>query len=139
MVVSVTVLLLMLGSGSLPVTSAVLVIGPAVVGVTRMVATVLEALATLPRLQVTTPPNSLQLLWGVADTKFTVAGKVSVSITPVASDGPLLETLSEYVRVCPTTTGSGKAVLEMDRSATRLWLKSNAATSVVATLSPSPS
>jgi hypothetical protein len=55
-----------------------------------------------------------------ADTNVTPAGKISVTMTPVALLGPLLVTVIVYVNVLPTTTGSGASVLEIDRSAAAL-------------------
>ena len=94
MVLSVAVLFAMSESGSLAVTRAVLVIVPVVEEstVTTMVTVAVLPLAMSPKLQVTMPSASLQgPPWlGLADTKVTPAGKVSVTITPVASEGPVL-------------------------------------------------
>jgi hypothetical protein len=53
-------------------------------------------LAIVPRLQVTTPPDGgAQLPWlGVAETKVTLGGRVSVTTTPADGSGPLLVTVS---------------------------------------------
>ena len=53
---------------------------------------------------------------GVAETKVTPAGRVSVTWTPVAVDGPPLAAVSVYVRSWPATTGSGESDLVSDRS-----------------------
>src|SRR5439155_918343 len=57
---------------------------------------------------------------GVAETKVTPAGKVSVSVTPVAVLGPPLATVTTYVMVCPARTGSGESVLVTARSTAAL-------------------
>ncbi len=54
-------LLLVLESDTLPVTQAVLVFVPVVVGVTTIVMLAVAELVRLPRLQVTVPPASMQL------------------------------------------------------------------------------
>jgi hypothetical protein len=90
---SESLLLLVFGSDWLPVTLAVLVFVPALVGVTTIVTVAEAPLARLPRLQVTMLVP-LQLPWlGVADTKATPVGNVSVIVTPVAVAGPLLLTV----------------------------------------------
>ena len=82
-----------LGSDSLALTVAVLLIVPAVVGVTTMVTPTVAALATLPRLHVTVPPAWLQFPCAEdAETKVTPAGNVSLTVTPLAVDGPALLT-----------------------------------------------
>jgi hypothetical protein len=87
----------MFGSVSLPVTLAVLVMVPVAVGLTTMVmvASLPGALAArLPRLQamVLVP---LQFPWvEEAETNVTPAGKVSVTVTPVAGCGPMFLTAS---------------------------------------------
>ena len=78
------------------VTLAVLVKVPVTEGSTlTTVATVATApFNTVPNAQVTTPPASLQVPWlGVAEIKLTSAGNGSVSVTPVASEGPLFVTV----------------------------------------------
>ena len=94
-VVAVAELLPVLGSVSLPLTEAVLLRDgtAAAVGVTTIVADALAPLFRLPRLQpiVVVP---LQLPWLEAtETNVTLAGSVSVTVTPVAVNGPLLVTL----------------------------------------------
>src|SRR5438270_277811 len=83
-------LLAVFGSGSLPLTVAVFVIGPAVAGVvTLMVIVALAPEARLPTEQVTVPEALVQVPWlEVAETKVTPAGRVSVTVTPVAADVP---------------------------------------------------
>jgi hypothetical protein len=95
-VVALAVLLAVLGSLSVAVTLTLLVIVPPSVGALTTIVTVADpALAIVPRLQVTVPALWLQVPWvGVADTKPTLAGNVSVTLTPVAVLGPALLTLT---------------------------------------------
>ncbi len=80
------------GSVSAPATWAVLVIRPAAVGVTTSVTVARPPAASPPRLQTTTPVP-LQLPWlATAEARVTLAGRVSVSTTPVASASSLLVT-----------------------------------------------
>ncbi len=59
------------------------------VGVTVMVTLAFPPLATEPRLQVTVPLACEQLPWvGVAELNVTPPGRVSVTVTPVAPEGP---------------------------------------------------
>src|SRR5229473_5788785 len=85
------VLLAVFGSGSLPFTVAVLVTVPAVAGaVALMVIVALAPEARLPTEQVTVPEAKVQVPWlEVAEPKVTPLGRVSVTVTPVAGDGPL--------------------------------------------------
>jgi hypothetical protein len=90
-VVADAVLLALFGSGSLPVTVAVLVM---VVGVAGAVALIvmfaLAPLASEPTLQVTVPEALVQVPWEeLADTKVTPEGSVSVTVAPVPASGPL--------------------------------------------------
>src|SRR5947209_6544742 len=88
------VLLPGLGSGSLAVTLAVLLSVPASVGVTTIVTLALLSNARFPRLQATVPLACAQVPWvDVAETNLTPAGNVSVSVTPVAAEGPLFVTV----------------------------------------------
>src|SRR5437867_2206530 len=110
-----------LESGSLAVTTAVLVklLSSGVDdGTATTIVTVVVALAArLPRLQVTVPPDAVQVgPAGVDDTNVTPAGRVSVRVTPVAAEGPALLTWIVYVRFVPATAGDGDAVLVTDRS-----------------------
>ena len=75
----------------MPFTVAVLVIVPAVAGaVTSMVIVALAPEARLPTEQVTVPEALVQVPWlDDAETKVTPAGRVSVTVTPVAGLGPL--------------------------------------------------
>src|ERR1700730_17178691 len=84
-------LLAALGSVSLPVIVAVLVMSPAVAGAVALIVIVaLAPLARLPTLQVTVPEAFVQVPWEeVADVKPTPVGRGSVTVTPVAASGPL--------------------------------------------------
>jgi molybdopterin-binding protein len=79
-VVWVAELLAVLGSASLPVVVAVLVSGPAAVGVTTISTVALAPLASDPRSQLTVPLEGPQVPWlGVAEAKVTPSGRVSVT------------------------------------------------------------
>src|SRR5438874_292918 len=104
---SVTVLFAELGSASVPVTLAVLVRTPAAVGLTLIVTVALAPLARLPTAQVNVVVPLHEPWLAEADTKLTPAGSESVSVTPVAADGPLLRTTTAYVSTLPTASGSG--------------------------------
>jgi hypothetical protein len=85
----VAVLLLVSASITFPVTEAVLESVPAVVGVTTIITVALFPLDNMLKLQVTVLVP-LQAPWlGVAETKVTPPGKVSVIVTPAAASGPL--------------------------------------------------
>jgi hypothetical protein len=89
-VCSVSELLPGVGSVSLPVTLAVFAIVPVAVVMTTRVTVALALSVRMPRPQ-TTVLVPVQLPWlGVAETKLTPAGKMSVIVTPVALLGPLL-------------------------------------------------
>ena len=65
------------------------------VGVTTIVTVAVPPEASVPRLQVTVPDASAQVPCVVeAETKFSVAGTTSVTVTPVASFGPKFLTSS---------------------------------------------
>jgi hypothetical protein len=81
------------GSDSIPETVTVLVIVPAVAGITLTITVVLAPFDRLPRLHVTVAFTLEQPWLGVTETKVTPGGNVSVTVTPVASAGPLLLTL----------------------------------------------
>ena len=92
---SAAVLLPGVESGSFPVTVALFVNVPVVVGVTEIFMPALEPLATPPRLHVNVGLENEQLPWlGAALLNVMLAGKLSVTVTPVAADGPLLLTVS---------------------------------------------
>jgi hypothetical protein len=87
--VRVTVLLDVIRSASLPDTVAVLEIGPPTFVVATMVMVAVAFFARLPTLQVTVPLDSLQVpTVEDADTKVTLEGSWSMTVTPVAGEGP---------------------------------------------------
>ena len=83
---SETLLLATLGSGSAAETLALLTMFPNAVGVTAIVETALAPLARLGMVQVTTPAACVQP--AEAETNVTPAGRVSVTTTLVAGEGP---------------------------------------------------
>ena len=92
--VDVAVLFSGLGSETEELTMAVFVIVPTVVGVTTMLTAAFTPVAIVPRLQVIVAAP-VQLPWlDVTETKVTPAGNLSVSVTPVAGEGPLLLAVS---------------------------------------------
>ena len=95
MVMVVALLSLVSESVSLADTVAELVSVPVARGstVTTMVMVALPPLVMVPRLQVIVLVP-LHVPWlGVAETRVTFAGRVSMTVTPVAFEGPLLVTL----------------------------------------------
>src|SRR5438046_1721169 len=90
-VVAEAVLLAVFGSGWSAFTGAVLVMVPAVAGaVALMVIVALAPAARLPTDQVTVPGACVQVLFPyTALFRSTPAGRVSVTVTPVAALGPL--------------------------------------------------
>ena len=85
----------------------------------RVLATIdsvaLAPFARLPKLQLTAV---VQLPWlGVADTRTMPTGSVSVKVTPVAAEGPLLMMVNEKVTLFPALTVCGAAVSASERSA----------------------
>ena len=83
-----------------------------------MVMMALALRASDPRLHVTVvlPPHEAP--WGgVAEMKLTPAGKLSVTTTFVAGDGPLLVTIKRYVRFVRVIPGLGDAVFVRERFA----------------------
>jgi hypothetical protein len=89
---AVAMLLVVLGSLSLPATLAVLLMLPALLGITTIVIVALAPLFRAPRLQIIILLR-LQFPWlGVAETKLTrgLVGNMSITVTSVASEGPLL-------------------------------------------------
>jgi hypothetical protein len=87
--VRVTVLLEVMMSASLPDTVAVFEIVPPIIAVATSVMVAVAFFARLPMLQVTVPSASLQLpAVDDADTKDRPAGSGSITVTPVAGEGP---------------------------------------------------
>src|SRR5439155_12150862 len=110
-VCSRSTLLLGLVSVSARDTLAVFVKVPMAVVPTTMITVALAPLAKLPRSQtMILVPVQLPAL-GVAETKVTAPGNVSVNSTSVAISGPLLVIVIVYVTFVPTVTGSGVSLL----------------------------
>ena len=117
-VVSMSELFARAGSDVVADTVAVSVISPSIVVVTTIVTVAVAPNGTTPSGQVTTPAACEQLPWlGVADTNVTDPGSVSVTTTPVASEGPRFVTVMSYVTSSPADTGSTRSVFAMARSA----------------------
>jgi hypothetical protein len=93
LVVAVAELLAGLLSASEDDTVAVLVIVPAATGVTTMLTVAEAPPAIVPRLHVTVDVPAQFPCEGVAEMKVIPAGRVSVRITPLAVEGPLLVTI----------------------------------------------
>ena len=85
-------LLLVSKSDSFALTTAVLLSWPLLEGVTTIVILADEPLTRLPRPQLIVEVPLHEPCVGVADTKVTPAGKVSLTFTPVAPAGPLFVT-----------------------------------------------
>jgi hypothetical protein len=110
-------LLVVLGSHSVPDTVALLLSVPAAVGVIMMVTVAVPPFAIFPILQFTiVVPVHVPWL-AVDETNVTPVGTVSVIVTLLTLLGPLFVTVTVYVRFCPTSTGSGESVFVMDRLA----------------------
>ena len=82
-----------------------------------MVMMALALRASDPRLHVTVLLPLHDPCVGVADTKLIPAGKLSVTTTFVAGDGPLLATIKRYVRFVRVIPGLGDAVFVRERFA----------------------
>src|SRR5689334_9371142 len=82
------------GSFSDPATLALFVNVPGDCGTTTTLMMAWELRASDPRLHVTVVVPLQEPCVGVADTKLTPAGKLSVATTLVAGDGPLLVTIN---------------------------------------------
>jgi hypothetical protein len=107
------------GSVEVVVTVALLLpIKPPVSGaVTLMVIVAVCPLVIVPRVQVTGPDPAQLPRVVEALTKVTPAGSVSVTVTPVAVEGPLFWAWMVYVSVPPGATGSGVANFAISTSA----------------------
>ena len=78
------------------VTLAVFVIEPSAWGLILIEAVALPPLLIVPREHVTVPDDSVQVpCEAVAESNVTPLGSVSVTVTPVAPEGPALVTVSE--------------------------------------------
>ena len=91
---ALAVLLLVTGSGTVPATTAELLIAPGLNVVTVTPTLKLTPGSRAPMLHVTTPLDWEQLV-SERPVNTTVRGRVSVSTTPAASEGPLLVTVME--------------------------------------------
>jgi len=105
------------GSDSLAETLAVLESVVATVGVTTIVTVAVAPLSSEPRAHVTVLVPAQLPCDEEEDTNVTLTGSASLVVTLVAVLGPLLLTVSVYVREFPTVTGFGDAALVIDRSA----------------------
>src|SRR4051794_35977766 len=103
-VVSVlAVLLVGLESNTSLDTVAVLTAVPTMVGETTIVIATDWPLARSPRETVTLPVAGSKVPW-LAETTVAPTGSVSITVVPVAVNGPLLVTVRVYVRFDPTVT-----------------------------------
>ena len=120
-VVTAEELLVRSGSGVGEVTLASLVTVPVVDAftVTWMYTLAPAPARTVPRSHVTVPAALVQgpPCVGVAPTKVTLSGRVSVTTTDLASEGPWLTTESVYVAGRPASNGLGLADLVISTSA----------------------
>jgi hypothetical protein len=98
-------------------TVAVLLSEPAADGVTTIVIVALAPFASVPRLQLTVAVPEHDPTDDDDDTNDTPAGSGSLTVTAAAEFGPAFCTCSVYVRLLPTTTGSGESPFVMERSA----------------------
>ncbi len=135
-VVSLSVSFAGTGSDVVADTVAVSVIGPSIVVVTTMLMVAVVPNGTTPSGQVTTPAACAQLPWlGVAETNITEPGRVSVTTTPAASEGPRFVTVMAYVTSSPASTGSARSVFVMARSADDVTVSTSVAESSVGSVS----
>ena len=77
----------------------------------------LAPLDSRPTLQVTVPVPLHVPCVGTDETKLIPDGRVSVTMTLFAGDGPVFVTTRRYVRLAKTVPGFGEAVFEIDRFA----------------------
>src|ERR1700694_2427591 len=116
---------------------AVFVSGPVVVTVAVKANVTTAPLATAPMFQ--TPVPLVEVPWlGVAETNVRPAGSWSVICTPVASEGPLLVTVTVNVTLDPTTTVPLLAILATAMSALETTLVRSVAVSFAVLTSPPP-
>ena len=115
-VVAVAVSSLVFGSNWSEETVTLFVMRPVLLEATlaRIVKETLAPLARLPKLHPVVIVPEVQT--AELDTNVTPAGNVSVTLTFVALEGPLLVTLIEYVIWLPAVTVAGPVLL-MDKSA----------------------
>src|ERR1700737_782376 len=106
------------GSASVALTFALLLKLPADCGLTRMFMTANAPFGRPPRLQVTVVvPVQGDPCVGVTETRLMPDGRLSVTTTLVAGDGPLFVTAIRYVRFASVTAGFGDAVFVSARLA----------------------
>src|ERR1041384_5505595 len=105
------------GSYSLAAALAVFVRVPADCGTTTMLMMAIPLRASEPRLHVTVVVPLHMPCVGVAEVKLMPMGRLSVTTTFVAGDGPLFVTVNRYVRFASVTPGFGEAVFVSDRLA----------------------
>jgi hypothetical protein len=111
-------LLAVLGSVVSDVMLAEFVIVPAAWGLILIEMLRIPPLGIFPIEQVTVPDACEQLpAEGVAETKTDPGGRVSVTLTLVAVEGPAFWRPTEYVSSAPAGTGSGESVVVIERSA----------------------
>jgi hypothetical protein len=89
-VLTLALLFAAFGSGWSPVTVAVSTLVPGVFSVATTVIVALPALARLPIAHMTGPVPVQVPVLGVAEVSVAPTGRTSVTVTPVASVGPLL-------------------------------------------------
>ena len=106
------------GSKASEVSLAVLVIAPSFCGRTLTSTVAPWPFAIVPSAQVTVPLDCEQLpCEGVAESNVTPAGRLSVTCTLAALEGPALCAVSVYVSCWPACTGSGASAFVSERSA----------------------
>ena len=109
-------------SGVLPATEAVLrIVAPSAVAALTLATIVIEAEApeasdATETMRLLPEPPQVPSPVEEQEIKRTSGGRLSVTITEVASMGPLLVTLMLYVTSVPAITGSGESLLVMARS-----------------------
>ena len=116
-VCKVTELSLVSESLSVALTLAVFVNVPGACGTTRILMTARASLAIEPSEHVTLVAIKQLPCVGVDETKLIPGGRLSVTTTFVAGEGPLFMTVMRYVRFANVTPGFGEAVFVIARFA----------------------
>ena len=130
--VAVDVLFPGVGSVSFPEIVAVFAHGPVAVNVATTLIVADAPLAKFPIVQVGADQVPVA---GVALTRVYPAGMQSVTLTPVAADGPLFVAVIVKVTLLPTAAPNGETVLVTDKSAsTAHWIGFFTFTTVVVVL-----
>src|ERR1700753_1164346 len=113
-----TVALLLPGDGSVVALATVTVstTGPATEGMTTMVIVAWPPFGTVPRLHSSAVPPAQEPWLELTETRVMPGGRVSATVTPEASSGPVLPTTIEYVSWLPTVAGAGVAPAVIDRA-----------------------